>query len=51
LLALQQAEGISAGLDLLHTMMVQEPLSKPAGEAKPLNPEAQDIVRRRPAAE
>jgi glutathione-regulated potassium-efflux system protein KefB len=51
LLALQQAEGISAGLDLLHTTMVQEPLSKPAGEAKPLNPEAQDIVRRRPAAE
>jgi glutathione-regulated potassium-efflux system protein KefB len=50
-LALQQAEGISAGLDLLHTTMVQEPLSKPAGEAKPLNPEAQDIVRRRPAAE
>jgi glutathione-regulated potassium-efflux system protein KefB len=50
-LALQQAEGISAGLDLLHTTMVQEPLSKPAGEAKPLNPEAQDIVRRRPEAE
>ncbi len=50
-LALQQAEGISAGLDLLHTTMVQEPLSKPAGEARPLNPEAQDIVRPRPAAE
>jgi glutathione-regulated potassium-efflux system protein KefB len=50
-LALQQAEGITAGLDLLHDIMVQEPLSKPAGEARPLNPEAQDIVRRRPAAE
>jgi glutathione-regulated potassium-efflux system protein KefB len=50
-LALQQAEGISAGMDLLHTSMLQEPLSKPAGEAKPLNPEAQEIVRGRPAAE
>jgi glutathione-regulated potassium-efflux system protein KefB len=49
-LALQQAEGISAGLDL-YTSMLQEPLSKPAGEAKPLNPEAQEIVGRRPAAE
>ncbi len=50
-LALQQAEGITAGLDLLHAIMVQEPLSKPAGEAKPLNPETQDIVRQRPAAQ
>jgi hypothetical protein len=50
-LALQQAEGITAGLDILHAIMLQEPLSKPAGEAKPLNPETQDIVRRRPAAE
>jgi monovalent cation:proton antiporter-2 (CPA2) family protein len=49
-LALQQAEGISAGLDL-YTSMLQEPLSKPAGDAKPLNPEAQEIVRRRSAAE
>src|SRR5215471_5746658 len=43
-LTLQQAEGISAGLDLLHTSMVQEPLSKPSRAAKPLNPEALDIV-------
>jgi glutathione-regulated potassium-efflux system protein KefB len=45
-LALQQAEGISAGTDLLHTTMVQEPLSKPVGEAQPLNPEAHDIMSR-----
>jgi glutathione-regulated potassium-efflux system protein KefB len=50
-LALQQAEGITAGLDILHAIMLQEPLSKPAGEAKPLNPEAQEIVRQHPAAE
>jgi hypothetical protein len=31
--------------------MLQEPLSKPAGEAKPLNPEAQELVRSRPTAE
>jgi hypothetical protein len=48
---LQQAEGISAGSDLLRTIMVQEPLSRPAREATPLNPEAQEIVRRPPAAE
>jgi monovalent cation:proton antiporter-2 (CPA2) family protein len=50
-LALQQAEGITAGLDLLHAQMAQEPLSKPARETRPLNPEAQEIVRRPPAAE
>ena len=50
-LVLQQAEGISAGLDLLRETMVQEPLSKPARETRPLNPEAQEIVRRPPAAE
>jgi glutathione-regulated potassium-efflux system protein KefB len=49
-LVLQQAEGITAGRDLLHTTMVQEPLSKPSGEARPLNPEAEEIVDR-PAAE
>jgi glutathione-regulated potassium-efflux system protein KefB len=49
-LALQQAEGIAAGLDIYRNML-QEPLSKPAGEAKPLNPEAQEIIGRRPAAE
>jgi len=50
-LALQQAEGISAGLDLLHTAMVQEPLSKPSRAAKPLNPEALDIVGELPTRE
>jgi hypothetical protein len=49
-LALQQAEGIAAGLDIYRSML-QEPLSKPAGEAKPLNPEAQEIVRSRSAAD
>jgi len=50
-LALQQAEGISAGLDLLRAQMAQEPLSRPARETRALNPEAQEIVRRPPAAE
>jgi glutathione-regulated potassium-efflux system protein KefB len=50
-LVLQQAEGITAGLDLLRAQMAQEPLSKPARETRPLNPEAQEIVRRPPAAE
>ena len=45
-LVLQQAEGIAAGRDLLHTTMVQEPLSKPSGEARPLNAEAEEIVDR-----
>jgi voltage-gated potassium channel Kch len=45
-LALQQAEGIAAGLDLLRTRMVHEPLSAPAREVKPLNPEAQEIIAR-----
>ncbi len=45
-LALQQAEGVSAGTDLLRTRMVHEPLSAPAREVKPLNPEAQEIIAR-----
>jgi monovalent cation:proton antiporter-2 (CPA2) family protein len=48
-LALQQAEGISAGVDLLRTRMVHEPLSKPAHAATALNPEAQEIIGRPPA--
>ena len=51
LLALQQAEGLSAGADLLRTRMVHEPLSTPAREVKPLNPEAEEIISRSPAAE
>jgi glutathione-regulated potassium-efflux system protein KefB len=50
-LALQQAEGMSAGIDLLRKQMAQEPLSKPARAVKPLNPEAQEIVRRPQAGE
>jgi voltage-gated potassium channel Kch len=50
-LVLQQAEGIAACLDLLWGQMAQEPLSKPAHEVKPLNPEAQEIVRRPRAGE
>ena len=50
-LMLQQAEGISAGTDLLRTTMVQEPLSEVAHRAKPLNPEAQELVERPPAAQ
>jgi glutathione-regulated potassium-efflux system protein KefB len=43
-LALQQAEGISAGLDLLRAQMTQVPLSKPAREVRALNPEARDLI-------
>jgi monovalent cation:proton antiporter-2 (CPA2) family protein len=50
-LALQQAEGLSAGVDLLRTRMVHEPLSRPAHEVRPLNPEAEEIIGRPPAAE
>jgi glutathione-regulated potassium-efflux system protein KefB len=50
-LTLQQAEGIAAGTDLLRTMMVQEPLSKPSRTVEPLNPEAETIVDEMPARE
>jgi monovalent cation:proton antiporter-2 (CPA2) family protein len=43
-LALQQAEGLSAGLDLLRTRMVHEPLSRPQRPARALNPEAKEII-------
>jgi glutathione-regulated potassium-efflux system protein KefB len=45
-LALQQAEGLSAGLDLLRTRMVHEPLSRPQRPARALNPEAKEIIGR-----
>ena len=48
-LALQQAEGVSAGIDLLRTRMVHEPFSEPAREATALNPEARDILEREAA--
>ncbi|MGA7486428.1 MAG: monovalent cation:proton antiporter-2 (CPA2) family protein [Xanthobacteraceae bacterium] len=50
-LALQQAEGLSAGVDLLRTRMVHEPLSRPTRAVQALNPEAQEIIGRPPAAE
>jgi glutathione-regulated potassium-efflux system protein KefB len=44
-LVLQQAEGLSAGLELLQTRLVQpEPLSVPKREAKSLNPQGEDII-------
>jgi voltage-gated potassium channel Kch len=50
-LVLQQAEGISAGRDLLRTRMVHEPLSTPRREVKLLNPEAEEVVARPPPGE
>ena len=50
-LAIQQAEGLSAGTDLLNTRMVHEPLSTPAREVKPLNPEAEEIISRPPVGQ
>lgn len=49
-LALQQAEGIYAGTSMLHRQPVPEPLQSPARAAKPLNPEAEDIIRGEPRA-
>src|SRR5215469_14645017 len=50
-LVLQQAEGISAGTDLLRTRMIHEPFSKPTRQVRPLNPEAEEIISHPPAAE
>ena len=44
-LAVQQAEGVSAGLELWQARLVQpEPLSAPRREAKSLNPQGEDII-------
>jgi hypothetical protein len=43
-LVLQQAGGVAAGVDLLRARMVQEPLSEPEHESRPLNPEAEAII-------
>jgi voltage-gated potassium channel Kch len=43
-LALQQAEGIAAGRNLLRARIVQVPLSEPEREAEALNPEAEAII-------
>ncbi len=46
-LALQQAEGIMAGVEMLRPgrAVEPEPLSAPEREGVPLNPEAEDIIR------
>jgi len=41
-LALQQSEGLYAGLDLL--LVTPQPLREPERTAKALNPEAEDII-------
>ena len=44
-LALQQAEGLFAGADLLHRpRLTPEPLRTPEIAGTPLNPEAEDII-------
>jgi monovalent cation:proton antiporter-2 (CPA2) family protein len=44
-LAVQQAEGVSAGLELWQARLVQpEPLSTPRREAKSLNPQDEDVI-------
>ena len=50
-IAIQQAEGIYAGIDLLRKRPTMTPFSEPAREAKPLNPEAGDIIRQKTAQE
>ena len=44
-LEVQQVEGITAGADLWLTEPVPEPLRLPPRKARPLNPEAEDIIR------
>jgi monovalent cation:proton antiporter-2 (CPA2) family protein len=50
-LALQQAEGITAGRDLMFARRVQpEPLSQPLRKSEALNPEAGELMKPEPAA-
>ncbi len=50
-LALQQAEGITAGRDLTFARRVQpEPLSQPLHKSEALNPEAGELMKPEPAA-
>ena len=44
-LEVQQAEGITAGANLWLVEPVPEPLRLPPRKARPLNPEAEDIIR------
>jgi monovalent cation:proton antiporter-2 (CPA2) family protein len=44
-LAVQQADGVTAGLELWQARLVQpEPLSTPRREAKSLNPQGEDVI-------
>jgi monovalent cation:proton antiporter-2 (CPA2) family protein len=43
--AIQQAEGIYAGIDLLRKRPTMTPFAEPQRGARPLNPEAGDIIR------
>jgi glutathione-regulated potassium-efflux system protein KefB len=46
-LALQSAGGMYAGLDVLHKPRVEpEPLTGPRRAARPLNPDAEDVIAR-----
>jgi glutathione-regulated potassium-efflux system protein KefB len=50
-LALQQAEGLTAGRDLMFARRVQpEPLSQPLHKSEALNPEAGELMKPEPAA-
>ena len=44
-IAIQQAEGIYAGIDLLRKRPTMTPFSEPQRGAKPLNPEADEIIK------
>ena len=44
-IAIQQAEGIYAGIDMLRQRPKMAPFSEPVREAKPLNEEAEEIIR------
>ena len=44
-IAIQQAEGIYAGIDLLRKRPKMAPFSEPPREAKPLNEEAEVIIK------
>jgi hypothetical protein len=45
-LIIQQAEGIYAGMDVLHRQPVPEPLTAPRRKSRALNPEAGPLVER-----
>ena len=50
-IAIQQAEGIYAGIDLLRRRPVMAPFSEPQREGKALNEEAEEIIEEKEEAE